>query len=89
MNNIDNLVTMQYFAGKPWVLAFMWLQLNTDHPPNIAADQAHLLMATAFPDGNDTLSRTMHPGTPQKTAQEWREVQESSSCHLVSKFPKA
>ena len=32
MNNIDHLITMQCYAGKPWVLVFMWMPLDMHQP---------------------------------------------------------
>lgn len=51
VNNIDNFVTKQFAAGRPWVLAFMWMPLWITHL-NTAADQAHPIMAIALPSGN-------------------------------------
>ena len=50
---------MQSSAGKPWVLAFIWIPLDKHYP-------------STAPDSNGTPrwqwppSRTMHPDTPQK-----------------------
>ena len=33
MDHIENLITtLQRSAGKPWLLAFMWRPLDTQHP---------------------------------------------------------
>ena len=48
MNNIDHLVTIQCSVRKPWVLAFMWMSLETH--PKIVVDQVYLLMAMALSD---------------------------------------
>lgn len=43
MKSIAHLATVQYCAGKPLILPFMWMPLGTNHPPKDLADQAHPL----------------------------------------------
>lgn len=44
INSTDLLTKVQYSAGKPWILTFMWIQ--TIHP-NTLADEVH-------PHGSDS-----------------------------------
>ena len=63
LNNIDHLITMWCSAGKPWVLAFMWMPLDTHHPSK------HCCGLSTTPHHNNTIwwqwppSRTMCPDT--------------------------
>lgn len=41
MNNIDLPATVHNSAGKPWILQFMWMPVDTNSHPNTLADQTH------------------------------------------------
>lgn len=41
MNNNDHLAAAEYSAGKPWVLPFMWMLLDTIHPPQTSTQIKH------------------------------------------------
>lgn len=46
MNNADHLASVQYSAGKPWILAFIRMPGDTNHSPlhikHIPMEPAHL-----------------------------------------------
>ena len=53
-------------AGKPWVLAFMWMPMDMNHPSKCCcgpSTQPHI--TTTLPDGRGPPSRTTWPDTPQ------------------------
>ena len=58
VNNIDHLVIMQCSAGKPCILPFIWMPLDSHHPSVV---QVHPPRGKGAPP-----SRTMLPDTPQK-----------------------
>ena len=65
-NNFDHLITMRCSAGKPWMLAFMWMPLDTYHPSKHCTDPHHNNTSwwqwppsrTMFPDTLHTLLRS-------------------------------
>ena len=66
VNNTDHLITTQCSAGKPWVLAFMWMPLDTHHPSK------HCCEPSAPPHHNNTTWWQCPP--PANTAQKQLEA---------------
>lgn len=45
--------TYTYSAGKPWVIAVMWMWLDMHHPPKHHRQPCTALKALVLPDGSD------------------------------------
>ena len=90
MNNIDHVIIMQCSAGKPWVLAFMWMPLDTHRHPSKhwcgpsapPSSQQHYLMAVAPQQDNV-------PWHTANTAQEPLGEHSQGPKVSTSKFPRS
>ena len=85
MNNVDNLVTMQCSAGKPWALAFTWIPLETrdTEAPTSQSTQRACCQTT-----QDTTSPQLVPRMPDRMGfGEAGGQVDTLSCHQVESLP--
>ena len=88
--NIDHLISMQCSAWKPWLLAFMWMPLDMNHPSKHCcgprtppSSQQHYPMAVAPQQGNVPWHTTL-------TAQgQLEEHNKGPKLLLASKFSRS
>lgn len=67
VNNNDDLITTQRSAMRPWVLAFMWMTLDMNHPlKHCCKPGTRPLVAVVLPDGSGPPSRAVCPTAPQE-----------------------
>ena len=90
VSNTDHLITMQCSAGKPWVLAFMWMPLDMHH-----TSQNRCTPSTT-PHGNDT---PLMAAAPQQdnapthykncSGMAWGAQQKARGVDLANKFTRS
>lgn len=79
MYKIDHLILVPYFTGKLWILSFMCVPLDTNHP-NTLTDLVHSPMALAHSDIGPP-SKTVRAATTQKLLRSCqRNLTKGSKC---------